>query len=267
MTEPEDGDWTALDDLVALHSAGDAEEFHRRLVLYPSAPTTKSDAFEPWCLFQQFHKDSPEGAVTTAVLLVTDRRWRNATGRLMRHIDESGLIPPDGLDVLAQTFLAAGPQVYWELPGEWFDAPAITIDLGPQAVDNDAAEDVEEPEDNSDDGPVVVAREVRPPLRRWAASRIVLADPGLWGQLLNQAQDIDPRGGAAIVRGVLDGIDGLTPAARAAVVKLASDWPQRGVREAAAQVTPGRQPEGESPPIVPAARSTSTNNAAQPSLF
>lgn len=121
MSAPDDDtDWTPLDDLVALHTAGDVHELHRRLVLYPSAPTSKSDAFEPWCLFHQFHQDEPEGAVATAILLVTDRRWRNATGRLIRQIDESALVPPDDLDVLAQTFLAAGPQVYWQVPGEWF---------------------------------------------------------------------------------------------------------------------------------------------------
>lgn len=267
MTDPDDEDaWTPLDDLVALHSADDVNEFHRRLVLYPTAPTSKSDAFEPWCLFRQFHKDNPEGAVTTAVLLVTDRRWRNATGRLIRQIDESALVPPDDLDVLAQTFVAAGSQVYWEVPGEWFGGPAITIDLGPH-LDDHVPGNEEEVEDSSGDGPAVVAREVRPPLRRWAAGRIVLADPGLWGQLLNRAREIDPRSGAAIVRGVLDGVDGLTPAARAAVVELATDWPQRDVREAAAQIAPGRKPDSESPPLGPAARSTSPRNAAQPSLF
>lgn len=77
MTDPED-EWTPLDDTVALHSADNVKEFHRRLVLHPTAPASKSGAFEPWCLFHRFHKDNPEGAVTTAVLLVTDRRWRNA---------------------------------------------------------------------------------------------------------------------------------------------------------------------------------------------
>lgn len=60
MIHPDDQDeWTALDDLVALHTAGDVDEFRRRLVLYPAAPTNKSDAFEPWCLFRQFTRTTP----------------------------------------------------------------------------------------------------------------------------------------------------------------------------------------------------------------
>ena len=127
-------------------------------MLYPTRPTNRSDAFEPWCLFHHFHKDHPDGAATTAVLLVTDRRWSNATGRLIRQIDESGLIRPGDLDVLAQTFVAAGPQVYWEVPGEWFGGSAITIDFESPTIDTEP--DEEQPDDSADDGPVVVAREV-----------------------------------------------------------------------------------------------------------
>jgi hypothetical protein len=269
-----DGDWTALDDLVALHTASDVHELHRRLVLYPTAPTNASDAFEPWCLFHHFHRDDPEGAVTTAVLIVTDRRWRNATGRLIRQIDESALISPDDLDILAQTFLAAGPHVYWEVPGEWFGGPAIPIDLESHPDGGD--DDDEEPDDRTAEGPVVVARDIRPPLRRWASERLVRADPGRWGRLLTRAREVDPRGGAAIVRGVLDGIDGLMPAARASVIKLATTWPQRDVREAAAELITGRAPDKASPPMPapgrdPGLRSTaqptSRRDAAQPSLF
>ncbi len=87
--------------------------------------------------------------MTTALLIVTDQRWRNATGRLIRQIDESGLISPDDLDILAQTFLAADRHVYWEIPGEWFDGPATAIGLGPQPVDDDPDDDGEEAPDTS----------------------------------------------------------------------------------------------------------------------
>ncbi|MGH9114051.1 MAG: hypothetical protein ACRDZN_17380, partial [Acidimicrobiales bacterium] len=83
----------------------------------------KADAFEPWCLFHQVHTDEPDGAVATALLLLTDRRWCHATGRLVRRIEDSGLVPDDQLDLLAQTFLAAGAQAYWEAPADWFDGP------------------------------------------------------------------------------------------------------------------------------------------------
>src|SRR3954447_3585911 len=108
--------WSPLDDLVALHSAHDAGELRRRLLCYGHGPANKSDAFEPWCLFHGVHANEPDGAVVTALLLLTDRRWRNATSRLVRRIETSGLVPADHLDLLAQTFLAAGRQLYWEAP-------------------------------------------------------------------------------------------------------------------------------------------------------
>ena len=276
MTDPDDDAWTALDEVLALHTASDVAEFQRRLVLYPGSFSKRSDAFEPWCLFRQFHKDNPEDALTTALLLVTDRRWRNATGRLIRQIDESGLISHNDLDILAQTFLAAGPQVYWEVPGEWFDGPAIAIDLGPHPVDDDPDDDGGQAPDTSDGGPVVVGREVRPPLRRWAAGRILRADSAMWGPLIKRAREIDPRSGAAIVRGVLDGIDTLTPAARGAVVKLATTWPQQDVREAATELASSQATDNASPlPQTPRRdwdlrsgdRKASHPGASQPSLF
>ena len=57
------------------------------------------------------------------MLLVTDRGWRAATGQLILRIAEAGLVPTGHLDLLAPTFLAAGPHVYWEAPAEWFDGP------------------------------------------------------------------------------------------------------------------------------------------------
>lgn len=121
-------EWSLLDDLVTLHSAENADELHRRLLCFGDGGGNKDDAFEPWWLLHRFHADEPDGAAVTALLLLTDRRWRHATSRLVRRIDESGLVLDDQLDLLAQAFLGAGPQVYWEAAGDWFDGPAIVLD-------------------------------------------------------------------------------------------------------------------------------------------
>jgi hypothetical protein len=245
-------------------SGSDAGELRRRLLCFTNWGGNKADAFEPWCLFHRVHADEPEGAVTTALLLLTDRRWCHATGRLVRRIEDSGLVPDDQLALLAQTFLAAGAQVYWEAPADWFDGLAIVLD----ADDPDAADVFgDEESGDPDDGPVVFAREVRPPLRRWAAGRAVRADPSCWGALVQRARQADPRGGAAIVHGLLDSIDLLVPAARDVVLGLAENWPHRKVREAATAL---KNPPGPAraaatgATAVPGARTPST---AQPSLF
>lgn len=259
-----DDEWSPLDDLVALHTAEDAGELHRRLLCFGDAGGNKSDAFEPWCLLRRFHADEPDGAVVTALLLLTDRRWRNATWRLVRRIEESGLVPDDHLDLLAQTFLAAGPQVCWEAPGDWFAGPAIVLDgEGHSVVDVINAEELDEP----DDGPVVFAREIRPPLRRWAAARTVRSDPACWGALVKRAREVEPRAGAAIMFGLVDGIDVVAPAAGGFLLDIAESWPHRKLREAATAL---RHPSEAAPgpvPDVTAAPGAAARSAAQASLF
>jgi hypothetical protein len=259
-----DDEWSPLDDLVGLHTADSVGELHRRLLCFGAGGGNKFDALEPWCLLRHFHADEPGGVATTALLLLTDRRWRNATSRLVRRIEESGLVPDDQLDLLAQTFLAAGPQVYWEAPGDWFGGSAIVLDPGRHDV-----VDIIEPEnvDESDDRHVVFAREIRPPLRRWAATRAVRSDPGCWGALVQRAREVDPRAGAAIMLGLVDGIDAVAPAARDLLLGLAENWPHRKLREAA---TAQKRPPKAAPAAVlelTAARGATAGSAAQASLF
>jgi hypothetical protein len=83
---------TPLEEIFVLSDAGSVEEFHRRLVLFPPVNRNRSDAFEPGCLFRHYHETEERGAATTALLLVTDGRWRNATGRIMETIAASGRI-------------------------------------------------------------------------------------------------------------------------------------------------------------------------------
>jgi hypothetical protein len=259
-----DNEWSPLDDLAALHTAEDPGELHRRLLCFGDGGGNKADAFEPWCLLHRFHADKPDGAVVTALLLLTDRRWRNATSRLVCRIEESGLVPDDDLDLLAQTFLAAGPQVYWEAPGDWFAGPAIVLD----ADSHDIVEVVDAEElDEPDDGPVVFAREIRPPLRRWAAARALRSDPARWGALVKRAREVDPRAGAAIIFGLVDSIDVVAPAARDFLLDIAASWPHRKLREAATALR--RPPDAAPAPVlgVTAAPGATARSAAQASLF
>ena len=76
-------EWTPRHELATLFGAASPHEFHRMLVTLPAAPGDTGDTFVPWCLFHRFHEAQPEAAATTAMLLVTDRRWRTATGRLI----------------------------------------------------------------------------------------------------------------------------------------------------------------------------------------
>lgn len=223
-------EWTPLEEMFALSDAPSVEEFHQRLVLFPPVERNRSDAFEPGCLFRHYHETEKHGAATTAFLLVTDGRWRNATGRIMDTIATSGLIGDEDLDLLAQSFLAAERCLYWQGPEGWFDDTIEIVledktDKGSMPADTGSAA--------SNSGPIVIAREIRPPLRRWAAAHLVARDPAIWPSVLRRTEELDARNAAAVMRGLLDAIASLPEPAQTLLRRCAADWPQRDVRAAA----------------------------------
>jgi hypothetical protein len=220
--------------MFALSDAATIDEFHRRLVLFPPVERNRADAFEPVCLFRHHHQSERRGAATSAMLLVTDPRWRNATGRIMNTIAASALIDEEDLDLLAQSFLAADRCVYWHAPEEWFkDGSQIILE---DMADRGTA-DPDTASTPTDSSPIVAAREIRPPLRRWAAAHLVRRDPTIWGSVLQRSSGLDARSGAAVMLGLLDAIDSLPEPAQSLLRRRAADWPHRDVR-ATAQRTP-----------------------------
>lgn len=217
-----------------LHLAPSPEELRRRLVLFPGVADKAANHCEPWMLLSSQHKHEPEGALSTALLLLTDQRWINGAGRLIRQIERSGLLPEADLDALARAFLTADHAAYWEAPSEWFSP-------------------------STDGGPVMVAREVRPPLRRWAAVWEVRRTPSHWAGLVQRAREVDGPASAAIMCGLLEALDVLAPETQELVINLAADWPQREVRKGAAAAS--ARPVRSSPTIDP------PEPAPQASLF
>lgn len=221
--------WTPLGELTGLMEAESLDDLYRRLVLWPPPRRNRWDAFEPWCIFHRFHEHDQDGAVTTAVLLVTDGRWASAAGRLMAQIVNSGLVPAEDLDLLAETFLSAGKHVFWEAPEEWFRGGTVI------ALEAEGPAAVEPLPPDEDEGPCVVSREVWPPLRRWAAARLSGSNPARWAALVQRAHELGSRAGAAVMRGVLDSVDVMEPKVRQALLDLAAGWPNKAVRDSATE--------------------------------
>ena len=132
--DPEDG----MREMFDLWSAETADALHRVLVLYPPIRAT-ANTFEPMALLRHHHKTEPGTSPTTAMLLLTDRRWRSGAGRLARHIADSGLLTDEQLDPLAAVFVAAGDAVFWQVPDDWF-ADGIDIVVGHTDPDDHGAE-------------------------------------------------------------------------------------------------------------------------------
>ena len=225
--DPEEG----LGELISLWTAASADDLHRVLVLHP--PVRESaDTFEPMALLSKHHDAEPETSVTTATLLLTDRRWRGSLWLLVRRIADSGLLTDEQLDLLAQAFLAADRYVYWSVPDHWFsESEVVVVSYEGEEEDGEVAER---------DGPTVAAREVAPPLRRWAVSHLLDREPAGWPRLLARARDLDSRHGAAAVAGMFDSIESLPAKAQALLVTKGTAWPHQSVRRAALEFVAAR---------------------------
>ncbi len=201
---------------------------HQVLVLHPHGRES-ADAFEPIALLTKHHATEPESSAATATLLLTDRRWRAGVGQLVRAIANSGLLTAEQLDGLALQFLAADRYVYWPVPDAWFTAESVTL-----VVSDDVGEGADEVAVS--EGPAVAARDVAPPLRRWAAARLVAAEPAAWTRLLERARDLDARHAAAVVVGMFDSFERLPVTAQDWLVTKGTTWPHHSVRRAALEV-------------------------------
>lgn len=216
-----------------LWAAETSDDLRRVLVMHPPVRKT-ADAFEPYVLLSKHHKIDPAGSTVTAMLMVTDVRWRSGAGNLIRRIEQSGMVDDGALDLLAEAFLAARDALYWDVPDEWFgDEIVIAIDDADQEIVDEKGED--------DDRPTVARRVVYPPLRRWAAGRLVGRQPERWSDVFERAGHLDARAAAAIVSGLLDVIDSLPAATQEFLIDEAVRWPNHSVRRLALGLVAGRR--------------------------
>ncbi len=167
---------------------------------------------EPYVLFRRFHAAEPEGAVVTAALLCTDHRWRRASHHLIVHIVESGVLTRADEQQLAEWFVA----------GDGFAVEAEVFD-----PDEGGGGTGAEP------GVVVVKRPVWPPLRRWAAARVIVGDPSRWRSLLDAGELMPSRDAAALTAGIMDAAGHLPREERPAAVAIGLDSGSGIVRLAA----------------------------------
>ena len=169
------------DDLGAeffdLWTAETSDDLRRVLVLH-SPMRSSADAFEPYALLSKHHKVDPSSTAVTAMLMVTDIRWRGGAGNLIRRIEQSGMVDDGPLDLLAEAFLAAGDALFWEVPDEWFGVEILI------AID-EADQEFVEGEEDDDERPTVARRQVYPPLRRRAAGRLVGRARSGWAMSTN----------------------------------------------------------------------------------
>ncbi len=226
-----------LDDLVALMGATTPEDLHHVLVLGPIGAYEREVSM-PLSYFRNAHAQDSARAVETAMLLVTDPRWRVTAGPLIEAIDATGIVPPGELDLLAESFVRADAEVYWECPSEWFSTIGIFISRGPSLTGSfdsgsDGSPGSSRVPDADESRPTVAARVVNPAIRRWGSARVVRLEPTVWANVFARATELGGEAGGALMRGILDSIDVLPPKARTFVRQEALKASRSEVRHAA----------------------------------
>ncbi|MEX2290266.1 MAG: hypothetical protein WD794_08080 [Mycobacteriales bacterium] len=210
------------EDGVGLLSAGSVDEL-RRLLL--SAGPRRSSCVDAELLLRTHHGTAP-GALDTARLLLTDRRWERLSGKLVHGLVRTGLLTDEDLDALALELLADEWLVY---RAEDVFTGGISVELpGPDRLDDGPDDDTP-----AADGQLVALRYIPPPLRRWAAARAVrrslLSAPDLFA-LLNE---LPARAAGETVRGMVDELETLPADEGEQLLETALGWPAKAVRVAA----------------------------------
>jgi hypothetical protein len=211
-----------------LYAAVSAEQLWRLLVTRPGGSELEpSVAVE---LFTIHHGTGGPGAVDSALLLCTDRRWRRTSATVLAGILAVAALGDGEQDALAQRLLWPDRASYTH-PTGWFGSTFVEIELGSDrrlgrgyrtrrvAVDPTI--------------PMDAPRTVRPPLRRWAATRVLVSGLAEPATLIRHARALPSRDGAAVMTGAVDAADRLSPEQAHAVVDVALGWAHRSPRKAA----------------------------------
>jgi hypothetical protein len=220
--DPDRAEIDPLTDQVGLWTASDPEELWRALVVHSDRSTT--DHWLPVQLFRRHHADGTPGALTTALLLCTDRRWDRCTARLIAGIADASFLSVDDLNELAARFLWSD-RFRFEYPVSWIGTEWVSIDVtgGGGAVSGPVVH-------LDPTTPVPTERTIPPPLRRWSARRVLRADPSSFDAIRDRAAELGTRDGGAVISGMLDAVEVLSHDVARQAIDLGLGWPHGSVR-------------------------------------
>jgi hypothetical protein len=195
--------YPALQDLAGLWLAESAPELWQRLV-WTSGLAPSANHWDAVALFRKFHDEGQPRAMDTALLLCTDYRWADASGRLVAEVASSGILTEEQLVLLAEEFLQ--DPIRWVLPEELAGGPWVDTLLA--EADGAGMERASAGPGRSSPGqPIWIARRGNPPLRRWAAATLLGRDVARLGGLLGRAEELSAREAAFVIAGAIDARD------------------------------------------------------------
>ena len=208
---------------MAVLNAASVDELH---VLLGGGPR-RSTTIETEMAFRALHADGEE-ALTTARLLLTDRRWKRLTSRLVRGLLRAELLTQDEHDLLARELLASA-RLAVQLDGRLFEGgPTFELDVSRAVKPDSQARTRRRPIDL-----VIAHRSIEPALRRWAAESATRRGLLSLSELYERPSALPSKDGAAGMLGVLDAVDALDPVDATDLIEQALAYSSGRVRTAA----------------------------------
>ncbi len=213
------------DDEPAADVAGvpDAQQLWRLLLAAPHrpelAPAVAVDTF------RRLHDAGQSGPVDSARLLCTDWRWRRSSAQVLAGIVAARILADAELDRLAEELLWSD-KVRYAHPLGWTGSSFIEFDLdAPQRPPRTVHLDP--------NTSVTAERQVWPPLRAWAAERVLVRNRAALTDVLERARALPARDASAVVTGAVHAAAELEPEQARAVVEAALRWGHKAPRKAA----------------------------------
>ena len=225
----------AIRDGSVIEVADELADLHRALLLgrYRYRYLDVDEGGDPVASFRDHHEGGVAGARFTALLLCTEFRSRPDAGRLVRALADTGLLDDDDLDELATTFLDVA-EVSISVPASW---AGVSLSLDREvAAGLLAAGNATVDEDGEVDPLIAYRRHIRPPLRRWAAERLLRRGHTTAAEVRARAGRLDREHRAAVVSGLLDASDTLTDSEVVEAVSAGLRSEQGRVRRRALEV-------------------------------
>jgi hypothetical protein len=208
--------------LEELRGTKDAAELCRLLLSSPWGWGSSTRPAEVVELLRGFTGTSGPTDRLVALLLCTCRRWDRVTSKLIAQLEASSLLDDGDLDELAESFLSGELNVQCYLG--WLSPEWLELDLG-----TGQTERVRLPDDTL----TTTKLTVEPPLRRWAAARVLRSRPEWLSELLALAGRLPRLEGYAVVQGLLDAAGVLREAERHRLLKRGLATGRASVRLAA----------------------------------
>lgn len=160
----------------------------------------------------------------SALLLCTDWGWYGTSAKVISGIVDSGVLDDGDQDRLADLLLWQ-EHVRYRHPAWWTGTTFIEYDLQSPGPGRTVRIDP--------NTPTTAHRSVWPPLRTWAAARVLGRHRASAGEVLEHARSLQARDAAAVVTGAVRVVDALDADQAHTIMKAALGWGHKVPRKAA----------------------------------